>query len=302
MKLPGRIVQPRFARFRDYAIELAQVGQGVWSAFRALDLSVDAVMEAAAGWGDALRGIEQPWLCWNVDNDWCLVQQKLVAAAGWTPLIGFDPRVGPPRDVVAGAVVFDFNAALGLPLLYPHFPLEFAFQFAPRLAFWHSDLLIRPEKMARLADSFAALRAGQTAACQADPGLRHRYWPWRQRYWELVGCTTAAASRDQFDKGCGWWMAWWAHPNRRNGALVRRWYYWDHGAGIRYWHRHGGGDCVVLDAAAFEEGHFSKIGKADYVGMREPNGSDVRRAMSEELVRHFDLGEACARLGLSALR
>lgn len=301
MRLPGRIVHPRFARFTDYAIELQQVGQGVWGAFRALDLSLTEVMDIAAGWGRALDGIEKPWLCWNVDSDWCLVQQKLVRDAGWTPLVGFDPRVGPPRQTVPGAVVFDFNAALGLPLLYPHFPLEFAFLFAERIAFWHSDLLIRPAKMAQLAELFRTLKDGQTAACHADPGLRHRYLPWRQRYWELVGCTTRAASRDQFEKGCGWWMAWWAHPNQRRGSLARRWYYWDHGAGIWYWHRHAGGDCVVLDAGDFAEGHFTKIGKPDYVGVREPNGSDVRRNMGDELVRHFDLSEACARLGLSDL-
>ena len=299
MILPGRIVHPRFARFNDYAIDLEQVGQGVWSAFRALDLSVKEVLEIAAGWASALGGIALPWLCWNVDSDWCLVQQKLVKAAGFTPLVGFDPRIGPPRETVDGAVVFDFNAKLGLPLLYPHFPLEFAFLFAERLAFWHSDLLIRPGKMLRLADMFRGLRNGQTAACYADPGLRHRHLPWRQRYWEMVGCTTRAASRDQYEKGCGWWMAWWAHPNRKGGALSRHWYYWDHGSGIRYWHRRAGGDCIVLDAGDFEEGHCSKIGRRDYIGRREPNGSDLRRNMGEELVHHFDLGEVCARLEIA---
>ncbi len=299
--LPGRIVHPRFARFRDYEIELEQVGQGVWAAFRALDLELDALLEIARGWGKLLGHIERPWLCWNVDNDWCLVQQKLVQEAGWTPVVGFDPRVGPPKYTVRSAVVLDFNAELGLPLLYPHFPLELAFQFCDRLAFWHSDLLIRREKLAHLADVFEQLADGVTAVCQVDPGRRRRYLPWWQRYWELVGCTTRAASRDQFEKGCGWWMAYWAHPNRKHGALIRRWYYWDHGAGIWYWHRYAGGDCELLDGREFEEGHFTKIGKADYVGRREPNGSDVRRNMSEELVRHFDLAEACSRLGLDDL-
>ncbi len=58
---------------------------------------------------------------------------------------------------------------------------------------------------------------------------------------------------------------------------------------------------MVLDGHDYEEGHFTKIGKKDYVGSREPNGSDVRRNMSVELVRHFDLREACASLGLSDL-
>lgn len=300
LTLPGRIINPGLARFADYAIELEQAGQGVWSAFRALGLSLDELLAIAQSWGKALAGLPRPWLCWNVQDDWCLVQQKLVVSAGWTPLIGFDPRIGPPRQVVPQAVVFDFNAKLGLPLLYPHFPLEFAFLFAPKLAFWHSDLLLREQTMYDLAGCFLRLEDGVTAACQVDPGFRHRYLPWRQRYWELVGCTTRAASRDQFEKGCGWWMAYWAHPNQARGSLLRHWRYWDHGAGIWHWHRYEGGRCLVLEGKTFEEGHFSKIGRPDYSAQREANGSDVRRNMGRELPCHFDLKQACAKLGLSA--
>ncbi len=300
LSLPGRIVEPRFARFSDYEIELQQVGQGVWAAFRALNLDVREVMEIARGWKGALGAVAKPWLCWNVNSDWCWIQQQLVLDAGWTPLVGFDPRVGPPSRVLPQTVVFDFNAELQLPLLYPHFPLEFAFLFAERLAFWHSDLLIRREKMRNLARQFDGLPDGSTAACRVDPGLRHRYLPWRRRYWELVGCTTRAASQDQFEKGCGWWMAFWAHPNQQRDAFVRRWRYWDHGAGIWHW-QNAGGRVDALDADAFAEGHFTKIGKTDYVGTREPNGSDVRRNMSEELVRHFDLRTACESLSLTDL-
>ncbi len=301
LALPGGIVRPEFARFTDYAIELAQVGQGQWGAFRALDLDLDAVLDIARGWGRQLEGIERPWLCWNVDSDWCLVQQKLVREAGWTPLVGFDPRVGPPKKVLPGAVVFDFNEHLGLPLLYPHFPLEFAFLFAGKIAFWHSDLLVRREKMRTLAAMFDELKDGRTAAAWVDPGLRHRFWERRNRYWELVGCTTRAASRDQFEKGCGWWMAYWAHPNQKEGRTIRRRFYWDHGAGIYYWHKYAGGDVAAIDGREFEEGHFTKIGNKNYAGVREPNGSDVRRDMSQELVRHFDLKQACEKLELTDL-
>jgi hypothetical protein len=300
LSLPGHIVNPRYARFTDYRIELEQVGQGVWAAFRALDLNPGEMLEIARGWAASLGNIDRPWLCWNVNSDWCWVQQNLVHEAGWTPLVGFDPRVGPPQRLLPGAVLFDFNAELRLPILYPHFPLEFAFAFAERLAFWHSDLLIRRKKIGALARRFERLPDGHTAACRVDPGLRHRYLPWRQRYWELVGCTTRGASRDQFEKGCGWWMAYWAHPNQPRGAFVRRWRYWDHGAGIWQWQK-SGGNVDVLDGHDFEEGHFSKIGSPSYVGAREPNGSDVRRNMAEELVRHFDLRTACERLGLTDL-
>ena len=301
LTLPGRIVRPEYTRFRDYEIELAQLGQGQWSAFRALDIDLNELQQIAREWGRQLEHVERPWLCWNVDSDWCLVQQKLVREAGWTPLVGFDPRVGPPARVLPEAVVFDFNGSLCLPLLYPHFPLEFAYLFASKIAFWHSDLLVRRDKIHGLARIFESLADGSTAACRTDPGLRYRYLPWRQRYWELVGCTTRSASRDQFEKGCGWWMAYWAHPHQTRSEAVRRWRYWDHGAGIWHWQKHAGGDVVMLDAATYAEGHFTKIGKKDYVGAREPNGSDARRNMSEELVRNFDLGRACESLGLSDL-
>jgi hypothetical protein len=301
LTLPGKIVRPEFARSEDYGFELAQLGQGQWVAARALAIDLDELTAIARSWGERLGHIERPWLCWNVDSDWSLVQQRLVIEAGWTPLIGYDPRVGPPRTILPQSVVFDFNERLRLPLLYPHFPLEFAFLFSPRLAFWHSDLLVRRGKMQALADGFAALKDGQTAACWVSPGLRHGLTPRKKRYWELVGCTTRAASRDQFEKGCGWWMAYWAHPNQRDGERIRRRFYWDHGAGVYYWHKRAGGDCVVLDGHDYEEGHFTKIGNKKYVGAKELDGSDARRKMSEELVRNFDLRDACAKMDLTEL-
>lgn len=299
--LPGSIVKPEYMPDTEYGVVLAGAGQGQWDAFRALDLDLDAVLDIARGWGRRLAGIERPWLCWNVDAQWCLVQQKLVREAGWTPLVGFDPRVGPPATVLKETVVFDFNEHLGLPLLYPHFPLELAFLFADKIAFWHSDLLVRRGNMQALVQSFEALADGGTAAVWVDPGLRHRLTERRNRYWELVGCTTRGASRDQFDKGCGWWMAYWAHPNRTDGETIRRRFYWDHGAGIYYWHKYAGGRCRVLDGRLYEEGHFTKIGNRNYVGAREASGTDVRRNMAQELVRNFDLRAGCETLGLTDL-
>ena len=298
LTLPGRIVNPDYARYADYDIELAQFGQGQWPAFRALNIDLEELTNIAMEWGRQLESIDRPWLCWNVNDDWCFVQQRLVTEAGWTPVVGFDPRVGPPSRLLPDSIVFDFNKNLRLPILYPHFPLEFAFLFCERIAFWHSDLLIRRTQIPGLKNLFEALTDGQTAATWVDPGLRYKFTQRHKRYWELIGCTTRGASRDQFEKGCGWWMAYWAHPNQQNGRRIKGRYYWDHGAGIYYWHKHAQGDVVVILGKDYEEGHFTKIGNKAYVRTLELGGTDVRRKMSEELVRHFALRDACAKLDL----
>ena len=92
--LLGKIVNRDLARYTDYDIELAQFGQGQWPAFRALNIDLEELMDIAAEWGRQLESINRPWLCWNVNDDWCFLQKKLVTEAGWTPLVGFDPRVG----------------------------------------------------------------------------------------------------------------------------------------------------------------------------------------------------------------
>ena len=146
---------------------------------------------------------------------------------------------------------------------------------------------------------FDELAERQTAATSVNPGLRYAFTQRRNRYWELIGCTTRGASRDQFEKGCGWWMHFWAHPNQWNGQHVRRQYYWDHGAGIYYWHKRAGGDVVVIPGSDYAGGHFTKIGDKAIVRTYELGGTDARRSMSEQLVRHFDIHEACTKLDLT---
>src|SRR5260370_19870816 len=65
-----------------------RIGVGNWGAF---NLGLDAVRAAAQRWRLALGGVKQPWLCWNVDPGWCLVQQRLIAQIGWTHLRVVDP-------------------------------------------------------------------------------------------------------------------------------------------------------------------------------------------------------------------
>ncbi|HTT61257.1 MAG TPA: hypothetical protein VMG35_05430, partial [Bryobacteraceae bacterium] len=144
-------------------------GTGDWQAF---SLPLERVFEAAADWQRRLAGIDKPWLCWNVSRRWSYLQQRLVLHVGWTPVVGFDPRVGPP-PLVPGAVAIDFNERFGFPVMWPLFPLEFAFLFSGRLAFWHADLLCRLPVLEQLAAGFSALQDGQMSAVLDKGGLRN---------------------------------------------------------------------------------------------------------------------------------
>lgn len=263
-------------------------GMGNWEAWGD---DVEPIFRASEKWASALKGVRLPWLCWNVDSDWCLLQQRLVKNAGWTPVVGFDPRVGMPKHVVPGAVVVDFNVDLCLPVLYPHFPLEFAFLFVDRIAFWHSDLLLSEPKMKEMAKLFAELPDGTTAAVNIG-GWRDLFTLNNRRYWELIGCTTRSASRDQYEKGCGWWLHFQSHKNRGVNAddhqLSR--YYWDHGTGIFYWYRRHGGRVLRLKEREFSIGHFSQI---KFDGYKRVSPNNEFRDLSRDLTNNFEL-KMCA--------
>lgn len=283
-----------------------RAGQGNWRAFRELSMDMSLIRDVAKKWESRLRGVQRPWLCWNVSDDWCLIQQRLAESAGWTPVVGFDPRVGPPARLSPRAIVIDFNDGIGLPVLYPHFPMEFAFLFAERLAFWHSDLLVRLPLMAAIGRRFATQPDGTTTVTASSPGLRYILASSKmRRHFELIGCTTRAASRSQFDQGCGWWMEFWDHPNCPSGTereTRRRKYYWDHGGGIYFWDKALGGDVTLLkESKAIREGHFTKIGNKTYKRSVVIDGSDAQRLMSQEIGDNFDLISACRKMGLESL-
>ncbi len=50
--------------------DLYRTGMGNWSA---CVIPVDQLITHAATWRSALEGVCHPWLCWNVDPDWCLL-------------------------------------------------------------------------------------------------------------------------------------------------------------------------------------------------------------------------------------
>jgi hypothetical protein len=268
---------------------------GNWGA---CTIPVDRLLAVASGWQRSVAGIDKLWLCWNVDHDWCVLQQRLVQAVGWTPLVGFDPRVGPP-PVERGAVLVDFNAELALPTMYPHFVMELMFAFCDRLAFWHSDLLVRLPVMQKLADEFSGLADGELAAVPSRGGLRRRFMPWSHRYWELIGCTTRGASRDQFELGAGWWYNFTGHPNfRGNDRLYGQPYYWDHGTGVMYWARQRKARVHEIPEQLVAEGHFTSIGAKGYV-RKSPNSH--MRNLNADLQANFDLAACAGKLGLGHL-
>jgi hypothetical protein len=276
-------------------IDPSQVGKGNWEGF---NIPLENVYEAAAEWRETLAAVARPWLCWNVSDRWCQLQQRLIQEVGWTPVIGFDPRCGPPT-VLPGSVLIDFNAHFGLEVMWPHFPLEFAFLYTQRLAFWHADLLCRMETMRELAALFESLPEGSMAAV-IDRGGRRNLLNWRtHRYWELVGCTTEGASRSQFEHGSGWWRHISFHPNCKDEKERERRtkYYYDSGVGIMYWKRNYGGRVLSISNDMVAEGHCTSISKKDYKQIAPGKA----RVLSAELDLNFDLETVARRLQIAHL-
>lgn len=274
----------------------SQLGKGNWGGF---DIPLEHVFQAAGTWRDILSGVGRPWLCWNVSDRWCMLQQRLIQQIGWTPVIGFDPRCGPPKTVLPGSIVIDFNATFGFKVMWPWFPLEFAFLFADRLAFWHADLLCRLETMDKLKNLFEGLENGSMAAVRDLGSRRHIYRFRHHRYWELVGCTTQSASKSQFDQGAGWWRCFDQHPNcpDKKEQKRRARYYYDSGVGIMYWKRHLGGAVTNVPREWVEEGHCTSINKKDYRQVN-PGG---QRNLTAEIDLNYDIEKVASKLGIAHL-
>ena len=269
-------------------------GTGDWSVW---PFPLHEIYAAAEDWKRLLQGVDKPWLCWNISPRWCVVQQNLVKSVGWTPVVGFDPRVGPP-PLIDGAVLIDFNQRFGFDEMWMHFPLEWIFLYADRLAFWHSDLLCRPAVMERLAGTFERLVDGQISAVKERKGVRHLFSFRQRRYWELAGCTTREASRSQFQCGAGWWRRFDLHPNCRDAAerARRAKYYYDHGVSIMYWKRHYGGSVVELDPRVLEEGHCTAIGNKKWIQVSAERTTSDKIA---ELDMNYNLDDVVRHLGIA---
>jgi hypothetical protein len=272
-----------------------RLGQGDWAPF---DLEMSLVEEAGQKWASQLAGIERPWLCWNMSPAWCLVQQKLVKHVGWTPVVGLDPKYEAPA-LVDGAIQVDFNDGLHLPQMYAIFPVEFAWMFAPRLAFWHSDLLCRLSFMEEVAAVFEKLVDGEMAAVWDYGGRRHLLNFKMHRYYELLGCMTRGASKSNFDAGCGWWRNSFLHPNVGSQAErdEREKLFYDNGFGIMYWKRKHSGRVRNLSLWRAAEGHCSEIGNKNYKNL--PDHYEATRNTGKEMELNYDLEQVCKRLGIA---
>jgi hypothetical protein len=274
-------------------------GIGDWEFF---DLPMEMVYQAATEWKSALKGVEKPWLCWHVSEPWTRLQVNLVKQIGWTPIVGYDPDCGDTKKPEFNdCITINFNEQFGFQKMYMHFPLEFAFLWTERLAFWHSDLLVRIPLMAKTAGVFETLPDGIVAACpQYGRGLRDRLFPTTYRMWELIGMTTAGASEDQFAKGAGWWKHFWFHPNcpDEKERKKRSAHYYDHGTGVMYWHRRYGGKVQNLNERDFREGHCTSIGNKSYVEIKRIAG---RKMIAKQLEINFKIEEVAERMGLTEL-
>ena len=211
--------------------------------------AMDEVYRAAEDWACELAGVTKPWLCWCVDDEWCIVQQKLVRACGWTPIVGRD-RPGIQPSLIPGAVFVDFNRMLKFEIMYGCFPLEFVYLFADLLAFWHSDVLPPVAVMRAIGSEFESISPGEFIGVRDNPTLLRRlkrvvrglrkgslYWFLHnntKRWFEVIGCTTAEATRSQFDHGCGLWRHIELHPNAKAEIKALN-PHWEHGTGIWYW-------------------------------------------------------------------
>ena len=266
-------------------------GRGGWPAFRNIGAKLSDIESAATAWEVQFRGIDKPWLVWNAHHDWCWVQQNLVESVGWTPVIGYDPRIGPPPAYTKNAVLINFNADLQLSYMHPVFVLEFMYAFADKLAFWHSDLLVPLNKLRSVADRFETLEQGETIATSTF--RMKRFWRRPGRVWELLGCTTRDASRHQFEVGSGWWSNFFAHincPSETEAEHRKRNSGWDHGSGILYWKRYYGGRLKTIPLSLIEKYHFSPT---SHPKIYKRIGPTTTRNLSKQLDGTISLKDAC---------
>lgn len=271
-----------------------RTGRGNWGTFK---LPIERIEKSAKEWEKILDGVKKPWLCWNVDSEWCLIQQKLVDSIGWTPVVGSDPRAENPF-IINSAIYIDFNKEFNLPMMHMLFPVEFAFLYCQKLAFWHSDLLVRKEKLESLSVSFETLEDGDMAVTEPDRSLKDKLLRKHSRYWELLACTTKGASLSQFNHGAGWFANIHSHPNCPEGetTIRKNKVMWDHGGGIKYWakkYKNKSHKIILIEESYLVEGHCTRIRNENYKP-QSPTG--LKRDLTKDLAFNYDLKEMCQRL------
>jgi len=118
------------------------------------------------------------------------------------------------------------------------------------------------------------------------------------RYYELLACMTRGASKDNFDKGCGWWRNSFLHPNVGSRAErdEREKLFYDNGFGLMYWKRKHGGRVRDISLRRAAEGHCSEIGNKNYKNL--PGHLEAERNTGREMELNYDLEQVCKRLGI----
>jgi hypothetical protein len=273
----------------DVARGSGRCGTGNWDTF---DGNMERIRNVASQWKKQTEGASNLWLCWCLNDRWCILQQRMIIELGFTPVVGWDPACISSRPtILPGAIGIDFNDGFGYPAMWPHFPLEFVFLWTEKLAFWHSDLLVRMEKLEKIGKLFKKLKQGEMAAVKSTGGLRNILKFKQHRYWELIGCTTKDASQSQYETGCSWWRPFRLHPNTPNDEKIfREQHNWDHGAGIMYWKRYYHGKVFDISERYVSEGHFSITSVKNY---------KKAESKSVEFDINFDLNECAEKLGLN---
>jgi len=277
--------------------EMCKIGCGTWATFPKDRL--DFLFESVKNWRKALEGIEKPWLCWCIDDEWCLVQQRLVDTIGWTPVVGTDGKILHPK-LIKKAVFVNFNEKLQLPRMYMEFPLEFVFLFTKKLAFWHSDFLAPVGIVKKVSQYFNSIANGEFIGVKDNIGrlkslallLKGKEIP--RRWYEVIGCTTAEASQSQYECGCGWWRGIENHPNAKEKVINAN-PYWEHGVGIWFWEKYFGGKTRTLPINV-NRYHYA-TNKPGYKRQYDEKGR-LKGEKHKELKRSFDLNKIVKDLGL----
>jgi len=259
-----------------------RVGSGSWDAFPHEMFA--QVEKQAKNWQSELSNIDRPWLCWAVQDDLCKLQQALVKEVGWTPVVGHDTNIKP--TILPGSHYIDFNSQFKFDHLRMFFPLEFVFLFVEKIAFWHSDFLMSLTDMRKCATAFETLRDSEMAMVWNRGrlfGLRDRH---ANKWYALVGCTTKAASKEQFELGCGFWRHIERHPNFRSEDYKKEPFY-DHEIGITNWNKKYGGKIIRLSPSVI--GHMTSR-ECKHIFSKE-----------EDLTCNFDLRDMCKKLKIEGV-
>ena len=155
--------------------------------------------------------------------------------------------------------------------------------------------------MQQLVEIFTSMQNGETAAVLDKGGFRNLLNVKGHRFWEVCGCTTPAASENQFFNGTGWWRHFDQHIKcvlaieRENRRSVS----YDSGTGILYWKKFYRGRVIEIDVKLIDEGHCSEIRAKNY--KQAESHLTALRNLQAEIDANYNLEKVAKRLGIADL-